>query len=234
MIKDDYSGPLDAVAWPTQLKARVVSNDTDRRIHGYSVRGDLAKHYSFLETVLLGLTGELPSAEQARAFEVALTFLAPTTVAEAPTHAALLARVCVATTSALSGAAVIGLAEQSRFDLSRYASWISWLNDESPGIPGDFAAATAHDHAALTSLRNALMARGGVIPQALALDIDETAALIAVLVACGLRTLEQIELVRTFARFPFAMAEALASPAAGHKDYPLMVPTIRYEEEVPS
>jgi hypothetical protein len=234
MIKDDYSGPLDVVPWPTQLKARVVSNGAERRIHGYSVENDLAKNYSFTETILLGLTGELPTAEQARAFDVALTFMAPITVAEAPTHAALIARVCVATTSTLSGTAAIGLAEQSRFDLTRYGAFISWLNAPTTEFPADFAAPSLGERVRVSALKNALVARNGVMPAHLDHDLDETAAIIAVLFACGLITLAQVEVVRTLARFPFAMAEAFASPPAGHKDYPLMLPTIRYEETVTS
>ncbi len=234
MIKDDYSGPLDVVPWPTKLKARVVSNGAERRIHGYSVENDLAKNYSFTETILLGLTGELPTAEQARAFDVALTFLAPITVAEAPTHAALVARVCVATTSTLSGTTAIGLGEQSRFDLTRYAALISWLNAPTSEFPDDFVASSLEQRVRVSAIKNALFTRGGVIPTQLDRDLDETAAIIAVLFACGLTTLAQVELVRTLARFPFAMAEAFATPPAGHKDYPLLLPTIRYEETVTS
>ena len=174
------------------------------------------------------------SREQARAFDVALTFLAPTTVAEAPTHAALIARVCVATTSTLSGTAAIGLAEQSRFDLSRYAAFISWLNAPTAEFPADFVASSLEARVRVSAIKNALITRGGVIPSQLDHDLDETAALIAVLFACGLTTLAQVEVVRTLARFPFAMAEAFASPPAGHKEYPLMLPTIRYEETVTS
>lgn len=234
MIKDDFTGPLDAVAWPTKLKARIVSNGAERRIHGYSVESDLAKHYSFTETILLGLTGELPTVEQARAFDVALTFLAPTTVAEAPTHAALIARVCVASTSTLTGTAVIGLAEQSRFDLNRYGALLSWLNAPTAEFPANFDATSMEQRARVSALKNALTARNGVMPAQLDHNLDETAAIIAVLFACGLTTLQQVEVVRTLARFPFAMAEAFASPPAGHKDYPLMLPTIRYEETVTS
>jgi hypothetical protein len=234
MIKDDYSGPLDVVPWPTKLKARVVSNGVERRIHGYSVENDLAKHYSFSETILLGLTGELPSAEQARAFDIALTFLAPITVAEAPTHAGLVARVCVASTSTLSGTVAIGLGEQSRFDLTRYGAFISWLNAKTTEIPADFVATSLEQRVRVSALKNALVTRNGVMPVELHHDLDETAAIIAVLFACGLSTLAQMDVVRTLARFPFAMAEAFASPPAGHKDYPLMLPTIRYEETVPS
>lgn len=234
MIKDDYTGPLDAVPWPEKLKSRVTSSDSERRIHGYAVESDLAQNYSFAETVLLALTGELPSAEQARAFDVALNFLAPITVAEAPAHAALIARICVGTTSSLTGTSAIGLAEQSRFDLTRYQEFVAWLAAPSENAPAKFMATSHRDRLRVSALRLALRTRKCVAPKHLALDLDENAAIIAVLFECGLRSLPQIEVVRTFARLPLVMAEALAAPPAGHKDYPLMLPMIRYEETVSS
>ena len=89
-----HTGPIEDLSWKKKLQARVVSLDEDPNIHGYSVSEDLAPHYSFCELFLLTLTGELPEKETGKIFETALQFAAPITVAEAPTHAAILARLC--------------------------------------------------------------------------------------------------------------------------------------------
>ena len=84
-----WTGPLDAAEWPEKLTARVVTAGARPRLHGYDVEADLARHYSFTEMVLLSLTGNLPTAQEARAFDVALQFAAPVSVQEAPTHATM-------------------------------------------------------------------------------------------------------------------------------------------------
>src|SRR5258708_5243088 len=85
------AGPIDVGLWPSQLTARVVDGGFRPRILGYDVQTDLARHYSFAEVVLLCLCGEVPTREVGRAFEIALSFLAPVSAAEAPAHAAGLA-----------------------------------------------------------------------------------------------------------------------------------------------
>lgn len=107
--------PFDEHVWPSTLTARVVSPGADPRIHGYAVESDLARHYRFSDVVFLSLTGELPTDEQSRTFERALILLSPITIAEAPSHAASLSRVCDASHSAVIGTGAIALAEQARF-----------------------------------------------------------------------------------------------------------------------
>src|SRR5581483_9322042 len=85
------AGPIDVGLWASQLTARVVEAGGAPRIFGYDVQAGLARHYSFGEVVLLCLSGEVPPREVGRAFEIALSFLAPVSVAEAPVHAAGLA-----------------------------------------------------------------------------------------------------------------------------------------------
>lgn len=230
MSKEFYTGPLDEQPWPTKLTARVLSPGVDVRLHGYSIESDLAAHYSFGETILLALTGSIPTIARGRAFDVALTFLAATTATEAPIHAALLARVCAATTSAISGTGAIALAEQARFDLAPYAKLFVWLEAPTHEAPPAFVAKSAEDRAHTRALRHALAVREAEIAPALSLDLDPTAALLSVLFTCGVRTLEHLETTRVLARYPVLMAEALASPAAKHRDYPVNTPEIRYEE----
>jgi hypothetical protein len=222
-------GPLDDAEWPDKLTARVVTPGPCPRVHGYDVEGDLARHYSFVETVLLALTGKLPSADEAHAFDVALEFAAPASVQEAPTHAAVLARICVASTSQIQGAAAIALAEQARVLVAEHVAWLEMLAGPLAEAPPGYRAKTDAERESVDRLRRAL--RGTLDVPVLRLDLTRSAALVAVLHACGLRAAELIECALVLARLPVAMAEALATPAGSHRQYPVQLPAIAYAEE---
>ncbi len=222
-------GPFDVQPWPEKLTARVVTPGAQPRIHGYDAEGDLALYHPFADTVLLSLTGELPQPAASRAFEVVLHFLAPTSLAQAPAHAAVVAKVCAASTSALLGTGALGLAEQARFVVAHHEAWIAALNEargESP--PPEALASDSEDRASVSRLRTALRPTSLSVP-ALAHDLTRDAAVIAVVHACGLRRAEQIEVAMVFARIPALMAEALAAPMRGFRDYPMNLPPFRYE-----
>jgi hypothetical protein len=209
------SGPLDDVAWPEKLTARVVTPGPSPRMHGYDVEGDLARHYSWAETVLLTLTGELPSPACLRAFEVAMHFLAPAPVNEAPTHAAIVARVCNVFTSALVGTAAITLAEQARHAVS----------SRSPESPP-----SSDESASVDRLRDALRDAGLSVPGTEG-AVGRTEALLATLRFAGLDRPELQETAMVLARLPCALAEAFATPAHGYRDYPVQLPDVRYLEK---
>lgn len=232
MIKDDFVGPLDEAPWPKKLTARVLEPGEVARVHGYALETDLAANYTFSEIVLLGLTGELPTPMKARAFEVACAFFARTSAAEAPVHAALLARICNATTSAIAGVGAIALGEQARSDLARYDAFLAWLADPRGPLPPHFLAKDLAESTRTVSLKAALVRRDAFVPIALDFDLEPDAATIAVFQACGLDTLPELEAVRVYCRFPLLIAEALAAPPAKYKDYPVTLPPIRYEEDV--
>jgi hypothetical protein len=222
--------PLDEAPWPAKLAARVIAPGPLPAIHGYDVETDLARHYSFAETVLLALTGELPTAEQGRAFEVTLQFAGPAPIHEAPTHAAVLARICAGTTSSIQGTAAIALAEQARVLISRHRAWIQALSGDVGSAPGNgYRAASDAERACVERLRRAL--RNTIDVPALAHEVSRSAAIIAALHACGLRTAPQLECALVLAKLPIAVAEALATPAGSYKDYPLLLPPIAYTED---
>jgi len=100
MAHEKLTGPIEDQTWATQLQSHVVTPEASPRIHGYDVEGDLAKHYSFADTMMLCVLGEIPSDSKRRAIEIAMQFLAPMSIAHAPTHAGMLTRLCGATTSA--------------------------------------------------------------------------------------------------------------------------------------
>lgn len=225
-------GPIESVSWPSQLAAHVIAPTSPPRVHGLDVENDLARHYSFVESVMFGLLGELPSVAAAVTFEVALTFAAPLSVAYASTHAAVLARICSATTSALVGTVGIALGEQARTAATALAPWLEWLQRgtiEAP-VPACATSVSREERDAVRRLGAALHARGGMHVAALDLDVSRDAALVAVLHACGLRTSAQIEIALTWARLPFVMAEALAHAPNSYREYPVNLPPIVYGE----
>jgi hypothetical protein len=225
------TGPLDRAPWPDKLTARVVTPGPRPAIHGYDVEADLARNYSFAEAMLLALTGELPTDEAGRAFEVALLFAAPAPVSEAPTHAAVLARICAGTTSSIQGTAAVALAEQARVLVAEHRAWIDALSGALTAVPPEYCATSDEDRASVERIRQALP-EGMVVP-ALAFDITRNAALLALLHGSGLKRASQIECALVMAKLPVATAEALATPAGSFRKYPLLLPPTEYVEEAP-
>ena len=222
--------PIDEAEWPSQLTARVVSPGAQPTLHGYDVETDLATHYSFAETILLSLTGEPPTKGHGRAFEILLQFSAPSPVNEAPTHAAVLARICVGTTSSILGTAAVGLAEQARVVAESHRSWIAALANPVAALPPEFRATSDEERLSVERLRHAL--REHLRVPALEHDVSRTAAVLAGLYECGLHGADQLESALVLARMPTALAEALATPPGSYRHYPVLLPPIAYDEGV--
>lgn len=214
-------GPLERIAVPPVLTGRVVDPAT-RAIHGYQAEEDLARHYRFIDVAFLALTGELPDEAASRALDIAMTFLAPVSVAEAPAHAAVLARVCAADLGATLAIAATALAEQARFIVDRHADWISWLEEQDTSFP-DGGVIDEQERASCLRLA-ALLAEAGLTVPAVAKANSRMCALLAVLHACGLRNSEQMAAVLVVARMPSVVAEAFATPLASFESYPMHLP----------
>jgi hypothetical protein len=222
-------GPLESASFPETLTARVVTPGGLPRIHGYDVEEDLARHYGPTDVLFLSLTGELPTAAAAAALNVALTFVAPVSVAHASTHAAVLARLCGSTVSSVIGIAAIALAEQARVLLDEHLELLAWLATPGSELPPLHRARDAADSASVHRLRLALEPTGLRVPE-LALGPSRNAAVLLVLAACGLRRREQLECAIVSARLPAAFAEALATKVVDFAHYPINLPRYRYEE----
>lgn len=220
------SGPIDAGTWPSTLAAHVVESDCEPRIFGYAVESDLARHYGFVELALLAATGELPEPQAARAFELALQFLMPVGVAEAPVHAACLSRICGSEPTATLGVAAIALGEQARFVLSEHAELLTWL--EHGGVfPERHQTEQTRERESVTRLHEALE-RVPFVVDALNLNPTRMAALISVLWAAGVREPHSIALAWVVSRLPVAVAEARHHRAGALRDYPMNTPPFRY------
>jgi hypothetical protein len=223
-------GPIEDYPFPTQLEARVITPGPDPHLHGLSVERDLALHYRFSDVTLLALTREAPDEQKGRAFDIALQFLAPLSIAEAPTHAAVLARICGARTSSILGAASITLAERARFIVSQYAPLLHWLREPGGDLPSTFCSHDEDDRASVLRLERALGNAGISVPS-LRTNADRFAAIFIVLEFAGLREAGQLEAVLVFASLIPTFAEANAHAVASFREYPMNLPAFVYEEE---
>jgi hypothetical protein len=223
-------GPVETTEWPTELTAHAVMPGDDPRLFGYSVERDVAQHGRLSETILLSLRGELPSSEQCRALELALTFLAPLSVAEAPVHAAVLGRLCGARSSALVGIAAVALAEYARYTLEHHAPVLAWLEQPAGAFPSEFKAHSAGERASVERL--AVLFRGiAPEPPVFLHDASRMAALLGVLHFAGLQRSEQLESVFVLASLAPALGEAFAHAAGSFHQYPMQLPPIEYTED---
>ena len=202
----------------------------DPHLHGFSVEGDLALYYRFAELVQLALTGSPPDEARGKAFDIALQFLAPLAVVEAPTHAAVLARICGARTSSVLAVACIALAERARHVVTRHQKLLEWLETPVGELPAQYRGSEPEDRASLERLRNALAGAGVEVP-GLALGPDRWTAIFMTLHFAGLVQADQLETALVVASLAPTLAEAQAHRAGAFNQYPMNVPAFVYEED---
>jgi hypothetical protein len=223
------NGPIEDHTFPSTIEAHVVSPGANPRIHGFCVEGDLSLNYRYPELVLISLTGNAPDEKQGRAFDIALQFLAPLAVAEAPTHAAVLARICGAPSSSILAVACVALTERARHVVAEHAELLAWLTKGGP-VPARCRGESEEDRACLARLQKAL-ARGGVEIAGLELGLTRWAALFVTLHFAGLRRPDQYEAVLVMASVAPTMAEAQAHAPGAFAQYPMDLPAFVYEED---
>jgi hypothetical protein len=223
------AGPLENGTFAEKLQARVISPGDAPSVHGYDVEADIAQHYGYAEYLLLCLTGELPEPARARAFNIAMVFLGPLSVAHAPTHAAVLSRLCGSQSSGTIGVASIGLAEQARVLIADHRELILWLPHPDREFPLRYRA--DEDDPSVARLARALAGLGVLVP-ALSHRPNRDAALIATLWAVGLKRAAQLEAALVLARLPSTVAEAFAERATNFAHYPVNLPRIEYRDPV--
>jgi hypothetical protein len=221
-------GPIDDGDWPDSLTAHVVEPGDELHVAGYAAESDLAVHYGFSEIVFLLATGELPDRPTARAFDLALSFLAPAMVTEASIHATCLARLCGATSTGTLGVAAVALGEQARFEIERHHDLFEWLERPEGSPPAEFRSDSENECASVARLSDALARVGFSLPVELT-GLTRKAALFTLLHSAGLVRPDQMELAWTLARLPVAVAEARAVTPGTLRTYPMNTPSFRYE-----
>jgi hypothetical protein len=224
------NGPIEDHTFPSTIEARVISPGPNPRIHGFGVEDDLSLHYRYPELVLIALTGNAPDEKQGRAFDIALQFLAPLAVAEAPAHAAVLARICGAPSSSILAVACVTLVERARHVVGEHAELLAWLASDGARLPARFRADGEEDRVGVDRLRLALERAGVHVPR---FDEDPTrwAALFFALHFAGLCRVDQYESVLVMASIAPVVAEAHAHVPGALGQYPIDLPAFIYTEE---
>lgn len=210
MSHQQLESPVDAIDWNRELLAHVVSPGPHPLVHGYDVEEDLARHCGQTELEYLALTGELPTPEQAASVEVALLFLAPLSLAEAPVHCAMLANLCGGATSNVIAVGAAALAEQARSSVAEHAALFAWLRGEVPDFPAELASGDVDERRTVTALEAALTVRGLRFPELFSHRPTPLAAALSVLWFSGVEDERIVEGMLVRARLPFVVAEALA------------------------
>lgn len=210
------------------IEAHVVRAGARPSLHGYDVHRDLARSTGSGEVAMLALSGELLDDASGRAAEIALTFCAVVSIAEAPVHAAVLTRRCGSPVANGISVAASALAEQARAELDDHAALVAWLEGGTGRVPAAFAAASTDDRTAVDDLRAALgdVGRADLVPAG---SITLAAARLAVLFRLGLRDRDRLQAALVVARLPIALGEALAAPR-DLRGYPGNLPRFRYVE----
>jgi hypothetical protein len=224
------NGPIEDGSSPTEIEAHVITPGPNPHLHGFSVEGDLAIHYRFPELVQVALTGAAPDEAKGRAFDIALQFLAPLAIAEAPAHAAVLARVCGAPSSSILAVTCIALAERARQVIAEHGDLLAWLDTDSDELPARYRSNSADDAACVDRLRIALASAGVEVPR-LAGGLKRLTALFMTLHFADLRRPEQLETALVMASLAPTMAEAMSHTSASFAEYPINVPAFIYEED---
>ncbi|MET0594231.1 MAG: hypothetical protein ABW133_16130 [Polyangiaceae bacterium] len=222
-------GPIEDHEFPDAIEARVMTPGAEPRLHGFNVEGDLAIHYRISELVQVALTGAAPDEARGRAFDIALQFLAPLAISEAPTHAAVLARLCGARTSSILAVTCIALAERARQLVADHRELFEWLARAEGDLPPRFRATCSDDLASVQRLEKALAAAGIIVPGLT--HASRQSALFMTLHFAGLTRDQHFETVLVLASVAPTLAEAEAHRPGAFEQYPMRLPDFLYEED---
>jgi hypothetical protein len=225
---EEDRGPIDSRSWPRQLDANAVTVAPERRMFGYDVERDLAAFYRFSDLVYLSLVGELPDEARSRAFEIALCFAAPVSIAHASVHAPALARLCGARPSGVLSAGGLVLGEEATEIVSRVNDQLAAREEagDDGELPPQLRLVDERERASVAALADLL--RGVLDVPVLAAGPSRDVALVAVLRRCGVTSAFQLASLVGFARLPSALAEASRVTPGAFPKYPLDTPHFEY------
>jgi hypothetical protein len=230
-MKNNYTGPVEELNWASRLQAHVVTPGSRPRIHGYDVRGDLLENTSLPGLIFLTLTGELPTPEVLLAFEKALVFLAPVSIAEAPVHASVLAGLCGSNASGLTGVAAITLAQQAHWVITEHRELFASLAAGNTPHESLFNPQSEEEQEETDLLVKALE-NAGLKPPEVCRRLSPIAAALAVLhECCNLTDPGLLEAVLVLTRIPCALAEGRAVQPGEFRSYPIDLPKFVYRDE---
>jgi hypothetical protein len=229
MVMAEERGPIEDGHWAGQLRAHVVDPGPPPRLHGYDLWHDLAKSYGLAEIVLTALLGEAPDRARGRAFEVALVLAMPGSLAEAPAHAAAIARMLSAPPPSIAAMAAVVLAEQAQALIEAHDDWIAWLERGEGDPPATGLARDDGDRESLAVVRT--LVDPSVAPVLARVEPSTSATIVTLLFASGLRTRPAMIAALVCARLPGTVAEAEHHTRAGLRSYPMQLPPFDYRED---
>ncbi len=219
-------GALDDTSWPTTLRARAVDRAVeDDRLHGYAALGDLARHYSFSDTIFLALVGDLPDERASRLFRIACHACCTISVAEAPAHIAVLARLSGGQLGAAMSAGVVAAADRADQLVATHAGLLAWLDAPTGAVAAEFV-----DDAARPWTATLLAVIGGEATNVRP-EMSRAAATITLFHDAGLRSAESIAAALIAASCSSIAAESLATGPHDLGKYPVKLPEFRYVED---
>lgn len=219
---------VDNMSDGEMLLARVVVPGPQPAIHGYSLYDDLAVHYGLAEVTFLTLTGELPSPTQRDIFGLACVVTSAASVQQPPAHVAVLARTCGARAAGVFAAGATTLAEQAAAQVEEHSALLAWLEAGAMvSPPSEYV--DNRSMAFMTRLRAQCINKGCSVA-ALEYSLTPLAAALCMLHSVGLQQSWQLQAALCLARWPAVMAEGMATPRLGFKDYPMTKPQFTYVE----
>jgi hypothetical protein len=226
-----FPGLLDHVPCASALVGHVVSPDPEPRLHGYEVRGDLAKNVSFLDLGWLALTGQLPTDAERAAVGRALAWLSPMHVGEGPAHAAVLTRVAGAPDAVLPGVVGVALGQHTAAEISTANQLFAWLEgrEEAP------AAWVVHEPNAADLAAHDDLVRASIdwfdVPLPARPVLTRVAGAYALFHRLGIVDPVRLHALSAWARLPVLLAEAACTRPGSIASYPTRLPDYEYVED---
>lgn len=220
-------GPVEQGAWAEQLTARAVTLGPSPRLWGYDVQGDLTRHYGPVEMAWLAILGSLPDCDlHAKVLEVVLGFLAPVTMAEAPSHAAGLTRLCGSEPASVISVAALTLSQQGRHTLNQHAELWAWLRGEGAWPE---ALSVGREHAGPSQALAERLGTLGYDSPVFERSTHLVTTCLSVLFELGMSKPEQLLSLWVWCKMPYVLAEAFAVSPGRLLEYPMNVPKYVYE-----
>lgn len=217
--------PLNDMSTEDLFPGHIVRPGAQPRVRGYRLHDDLGRYYAFSEVLLLAMTGEIPTPQDAHAFERALIFLMDTPITSAAAHAARVTQVGRGGPTGVTAVAATTIIAEAKEEIDRAVSLLDLIEGRD-NCPDETICATS------TAEREAVANLRAVLPWAeigvLAHDLALFPAIFAVFHRCGLVRPEQWLMATLQGRLTTAAAEGFGDFSRNFSTLPMRLPQIEY------
>ncbi len=225
ITSDSETDWFDHPSFANQLDARVVDErHAEPRIRGFEVLSDLVPHFSFVDLLLMSMTGKEPSARTSEALRRAMVILAPLSAGSAPTHLGILAELISRNHASSVAAGAAALAERAEAYVADRAPLLQALR--SGGVPT--VGVTGPEETSSDELVRLFEGCAEVALQPWFPRLDRVSAALSVLYECGLTESWQLESALYLAWSPCMLAEMGTRRKDPMENYPINVPRFRH------